>query len=88
MLHSMNKLTLLKAAIIILLVLNFLTIAAIVFVPRYQTKLIPVDTMTKQHIILECEKISATATNSAWSYKNCIKNLEEAGQVKPVLRTI
>lgn len=31
--------------------------------------------MTKQQIVLECEKLSAVATNKAWSYKNCINNI-------------
>jgi len=33
------------------------------------------ESMTKQEIVLECEKLSAVAINEAWSYKNCIDNI-------------
>lgn len=35
--------------------------------------------LTKQQIVLECEKISATATNEGWSYTKCLENLNKAG---------
>jgi hypothetical protein len=31
---------------------------------------------SKYQITLECEKLSAIATNKEWSYQNCLKNLD------------
>ena len=38
--------------------------------------------MTKQEIVLQCEKLSAVATNNQWSYKQCISNLENPNEAK------
>ena len=38
--------------------------------------------MSKQQIILECEKLSAIATNEHWSYKTCIDNLKNPDKPK------
>lgn len=38
--------------------------------------------MTVQEIVLECEKLSAMATNENWNYKNCIDNLKNPNEAK------
>lgn len=29
-------------------------------------------------VVLECQKISATATNEGWGYKECVQNLRDS----------
>jgi len=36
-------------------------------------------------LILECQKLSATTTNSGWTYKSCIKELKVAEPETKVL---
>jgi len=43
------------------------------------------ESMTKQEIVLECEKLSAVATNEAWSYKNCIDNITNPNDAKELI---
>jgi len=34
--------------------------------------------MTKQEIVLECQKLAANKTQDNWSYKSCLKELLDA----------
>ena len=43
------------------------------------------ESMTKQEIVLECEKLSAVAINEAWSYKNCIDNITNPNDAKELI---
>ncbi len=49
----------------------------VIFIHAYMTRHKPVVKMTHQEIILECEKLSAVATNEGWSYKSCVENLDD-----------
>ena len=67
---------------VVLVVLIFMTLITLGIVLRKQ--LIPEQPtkMTREKIVLECEKLSAIATNDGWSYKNCIDNLENPNDAK------
>jgi len=43
---------------------------------------------TSWDVVLECQKISAQATNEEWGYKSCLESLQEQIEVKPRILTI